>query len=106
MNKVVIIGIVVVLIVVIAVVVYFMMSSRLCSTYADSDVNVSDTCIKDIWSNVAKCPNYDKDNIDYYIASKATMTKAAITSDAKLWASMTDDAHRKSCYGNDRTKWP
>jgi len=77
-----------------------------CASYSDNDVNLSDACIKDIWFNVAKCPNNSPDTVPYYIENKGTMTKLQITNDAKAWASMTDDGHRKACYGDDRTKWP
>ena len=76
-----------------------------CSSYKDTDVNVNDECIMKLWKN-GGCPMPGTDQVNYYKASRATMTKLQIANDAKAWATLPDDGHRIACYGTDRSKWP
>jgi len=105
-KKVIIIGIVVVLIILLIIgLVVYTMSTGPCSRYKNTDVNVNDECIENLWKN-GGCPMPGTDMVNYYKANRATMTKLQIANDAKAWATLTDDGHRVACYGTDRSKWP
>jgi ABC-type dipeptide/oligopeptide/nickel transport system permease component len=103
MNKVVIV-VVIIILVIIGLVAYTMPTDP-CSSYKDTDVNVNDKCIENLWKN-GGCPMPGTDLVNYYKANRATMTKLQIANDAKAWATLPDDVHRIACYGTDRSKWP
>lgn len=108
MNKTVVIVIIVVIILIIAVIVGVAFATAQvdpCSSYKDTDVNLNDKCIENLWKK-GGCPMPGIGQKNYYKASKATMTKFQIANDAKAWATLPDDDHRISCYGDDRKKWP
>ena len=78
-----------------------------CASFTDSSDKVSLDCLKHIWSNLAGCPNYRDDFVNYYYTtSQNGYTKGSRLRDAQAWASLQTENHRTACYGTDRTKWP
>lgn len=79
-----------------------------CASFTDSSNKVNVDCIKHIWTNLAGCPNYRDDIINYYYSTSQNngMTKGAILRDAQAWSTLNDSSHRTACYGTDTTKWP
>jgi hypothetical protein len=58
---------------------------------------------KEIWKYVGcTTDNHPSGYVDWH----KTKTKSQLIQDSSLWASMTDEEHRKGCYGDDETKWP
>lgn len=79
-----------------------------CASFTDSSDKVSLDCLKHIWSNLAGCPNYRDDFVNYYynLSQNNGITKGSRLRDAQAWASLQTENHRTACYGTDRTKWP
>jgi hypothetical protein len=79
-----------------------------CASFTDSSDKVSLDCFKHIWTNLAGCPNYRDDFVNYYynLSQNNGVTKGSRLRDAQAWASLPTETHRNACYGTDKTKWP
>ena len=64
-----------------------------CDQYKDTDTNLPDECYAQMW-NDAGCTAPVLDNPWW-----KEQTKAVAKNDIYLWSTMTDDVHRKACYG-------
>lgn len=74
-----------------------------CSSYDDNSTNVSQECYSEIWKQ-AGCTN-NATSVSNYNWAKG-QSKATLINDSKAWATMTDDNHRKGCYGDNKSSWP
>ena len=63
-----------------------------CAQYGDNDTNLPDECYSQMW-NDAGCTAPVLDTTWW-----KNQTKAVVKNDMNLWATETDDVHRKGCY--------
>lgn len=71
-------------------------SSNPCSNYKSSDTGISQECYNKIWADQGcKTPGPSATN-DW----AKVQTLDGLVYDSYLWATMTDDTHRKGCYGD------
>jgi hypothetical protein len=73
-----------------------------CDSYASTDTNINDKCIKYLWSETG-CPN--KKYVTPGVSSSLqSYSKAAI--DVKFKRARTDEPNYAKCYGPDEVNWP
>jgi len=72
-----------------------------CSVFTDKDINLPAKCQKQMWSE-SGCLTPEFGSNEWWYAR----TKNVVKADMNAWATMTDDHRRRTCYTNDRTRWP
>jgi len=73
-----------------------------CSKFGDNDKGLPHKCIQELW-NKAGCSTdigFNESNWTKYY------NKKGLIKDMGDWSTMTDEGHRKGCYGTDKSKWP
>ena len=70
-------------------------SSNPCETYKKDSTGISQACYEKIWTDQG-CTGAVKQNTDW--AKSQTLDE--LVNDSYLWATLTDDIHRKGCYGD------
>jgi len=71
-------------------------SSNPCSNFNNNSTNISQDCYSKIWADqgcLTQAPNSDSD-------WAKSQTLSNLVNDSFLWATETDDNHRKGCYGD------
>jgi hypothetical protein len=105
MNKIIIIVALIVIVAIIVGVVLMTTSKTTmkdaCAYYSDNSTNVSQECYNNIWKD-SGCITPPATIDDWH----KSQTKAGLISDSKAWATMSDDNHRKGCYGDNKSSWP
>lgn len=72
-----------------------------CSNVGDSDINLPEYCLQEIWIKCG-CITNVLFNRKWWI----TQPKNVVEHDMALWANVADDEHRVGCYGHDKSNWP
>ena len=72
-----------------------------CSQYANTDNNLSNACLTEIWrnagcTNLSVTQNYSNDGWWKF------QNKNVVTNDMNLWATLADPMHANLCYGSPR----
>jgi hypothetical protein len=75
-------------------------SSNPCSTYQKDSSNISQACYEKIWADQG-CSTTGVVNATTDWAKSQTLD--GLVNDSYLWATLTDDTHRKGCYGDSTT---
>ena len=100
-------GVVVLVVVIVLVVMMRNKAVDACKDIKDTDDvasgKMTDACYVQLWKKQG-CTT-PPTNVKFFPA-QAAWNKKKWDDDAHAWATMTDDAHRKGCYGEDKTKWP
>jgi hypothetical protein len=71
-------------------------SSNPCANYNKDSTGISQACYEKIWADQG-CTNTPQDVSTEYLKS---LTIDGLVNDSYLWATLTDDTHRKGCYGD------
>lgn len=71
--------------------------STKCDQYKDTDKNLPNECLQQIWNDSGCTTNINDAFGDEHPWWKA-QTKAVVKSDMRAWATMTDATHRSHCY--------
>lgn len=72
-----------------------------CATYIASDMNMSDSCLSQIWGKSGCLTPLPTDTAWWKSKPRST-----VENDMMAWATMSDSSHRQVCYGPDLSKWP
>ena len=72
-------------------------NSNPCANYRRDSTGISQECYEKIWTDQG-CTNLD--SVDANSAWPKAQTLDTLVNDSFLWATLTDDTHRKGCYGD------
>jgi hypothetical protein len=72
-------------------------NSNPCANYRRDSTGISQECYEKIWTDQG-CTNLDL--VDANSAWPKAQTLDTLVNDSFLWATLTDDTHRKGCYGD------
>ena len=72
-------------------------NSNPCANYRRDSTGISQECYEKIWADQG-CTNLD--SVDANSAWPKAQTLDTLVNDSFLWATLTDDTHRKGCYGD------